>query len=164
MKQDRFLLWILIFIGLLVVAALALFFIRQDTQVYVAEDAPEGIIRNYALALQKQDYQRAYSYLADKDNKPTYDVFRRAFLTNQLDVSSNALQVGSVQYINSGEATVSLTVLYAGGGPFTQGWSSSDTATLVQQGGIWKLSYMPYPFFSYDWYQPVQPIAPPMKP
>ncbi len=164
MKQDRFLLWILIFIGLLVIAALALFFIRQDTQVYVADDPPEGGLRNYALALQKQDYQRAYNYLANKDNKPTYDAFRRAFLTNQLDVSSNALQVGSVQYINSGEATVSLTVLNAGGGPFTQGWSSSDTATLVQQGGIWKLSYMPYPFFSYDWFQPVQPPAPPMKP
>jgi len=161
MKQDRFLLGILIFIGLLVIAALALFFIRQDTQVYVADDTPEGVIRNYALALQKQDFQRAYNYLADKDNKPTYEVFRRAFLTNQLDVSSNALQVGSIQYMNSGEATVSLTVLYAGGGPFTQSSSSTDTATLVQQGGAWKLIYMPYSFWAYDWYQPTpQPVKP----
>ncbi len=164
MKQDRFLLGILIFIGLLVVAALALFFIRQDTQVYVADDTPEGVIRNYALALQKEDYQRAYSYLADQENKPTYDTFRRAFLTNQLNVSSNALQVGSVQYISNGEATVSLTILYAGGGPFTQSSSSADTATLVQQGGAWKLSYMPYAFWSYDWYQPAQPTAQPPKP
>jgi len=164
MKQDRFLVGILIFIGLLVIAALALFFIRQDSQVYVADDTPEGVTRNYALALQKQDFQRAYDYLAEKDNKPTYDAFRRAFLTNQLDVSSNALQVGSIQYMNSGEATVSLTVLYAGGGPFTQGWSSTDTATLVQQGGAWKLSYMPYPFWSYDWYQPVQPTVQKPKP
>jgi hypothetical protein len=161
MKQDRFLLGILIFIGLLVIAALALFFIRQDTQVYIADGTPEGVIRNYALALQKQDFQRAYDYLADKDNKPTYDAFRRAFLTNQLDVSSNALQVGSVQYMNSDEATVSVTVLYAGGGPFTQSSSSTDTASLVQQGGSWKLSYMPYPFWAYDWYQPTpQPVKP----
>jgi hypothetical protein len=161
MKQDRFLLGILIFIGLLVIAALALFFIRQDTQVYVADDTPTGVTRNYALALQKQDYQRAYNYLADKDNKPTYDAFRRVFLTNQLDVSSNALQVGSVQFIGNGEATVSLTVLYAGSGPFSQGWSSTDTATLVQQGGAWKLSYMPYPFWAYDWYQPTPVPAKP---
>jgi len=66
MKQDRFLLGILIFIGLLVIAALALFFIRQDSQVYVADDTPEGVTRNYALALQKQDFQRAYDYLAEK--------------------------------------------------------------------------------------------------
>ena len=161
MKQDRFLVGILIFIGVLVIAALALFFIRQDTQVYGADDTPEGVIRNYALALQKQDFQRAYDYLADKDNQPTYEAFRRAFLTNQLDVSSNALQVGSIQYINGGEVTVSLSVLYAGGGPFTQSYSSTDTATLVQQGGAWKLSYMPYPFWAYDWYQPT---AEPVKP
>jgi len=164
MKQDRFLLGILIFIGLLVIAALALFFIRQDAQVYTADDTPEGVIRNYALALQKQDFQRAYAYLADKDNKPAYDTFRRMFLTNQLDVSSNALQVGSVQFIDNGEATVSLSVLYAGSGPFTQGWSSTDTASLVQQGEAWKLTYMPYPYWSYDWYQPAQPTAQPVKP
>jgi len=161
MKQDRFLMGILIFIGLLVSAALALFFIRQDTQVYGAEDTPEGVIRNYTLALQKQDFQRAYDYLADKDNRPTYEAFRRAFLTNQLNVSSNALQVGSVQYLNGGEATVSVTVLYAGGGPFTENSSSIDTASLVQQEGAWKLNYMPYPFWSYDWYQPIpQPLKP----
>ena len=161
MKQDRFLMGILIFIGLLVSAALALFFIRQDTQVYGAEDTPEGVIRNYTLALQKQDFQRAYDYLADKDNRPTYEAFRRAFLTNQLNVSSNALQVGSVQYLNGGEATVSVTVLYAGGGPFTENSSSIATASLVQQEGAWKLNYMPYPFWSYDWYQPIpQPLKP----
>jgi hypothetical protein len=161
MKQDRFLMGILIFIGLLVLAALALFFLRQDAQVYGADGTPQGVTRNYALALQKQDFQRAFAYLADNDNKPTYDAFRRAFLTNQLDVSSNALQVGAIQYFNENEATVSLTVLYAGGGPFTQSWSYTDTATLVLQGGAWKLSYMPYPFWSYDWYQPaVLPVKP----
>jgi hypothetical protein len=161
LKQDRFLLGILIFIGLLVIAALVLFFVRQDAQVYGSEDTPEGIIRNYALALQKQDFQRAYNYLADKDNKPTYEAFRRAFLTNQLDVSSNALQVGNVQYVSSGEATVNISVLYAGGGPFAQSWSSTDMATLIQQGGAWKLTYLPSPFWAYDWYQPT-PI--PVKP
>jgi hypothetical protein len=162
MKQDRFLLGILVFIGLLVIAALALFFIRQDTQVYGAEDTPEGVIRNYVLAVQKQDYQRAYNYLANKDNQPTYETFRRAFLTNQLNVSSNALQVGNVTYLNSGEASVSVSVLYAGGGPFaTQSWSSSDTATLIQQGGAWKLSYMPFPFWAYEWYQPTPAPAKP---
>lgn len=164
MKQDRFLLGILIFIGVLVIAALALFFFRQGSQVYGIENTPEGVIRNYALALQKQDYQRAYTYLADKDNKPTYDTFSRAFLTHQVDVSSNALQVGSVQFLSSSEATVSISVLYSGGGPFSQGWSSDDTATLVQQDGAWKISYMPYPFFSYDWYQPIQPTPPLFKP
>jgi hypothetical protein len=164
MKGDRFLQGILIFIGVLVVAALALFFIRKDSQVYGAEDTPEGVIRNYALALQKQDYVRAYTYLADKDGKPGYDAFQRTFLTNQLDVTSNAVQVGSVQYLGSSEATVSVSVLYAGSGPFSQGWSSTENASLVRQGGTWKLSYMPYPYWSYDWYQLPQPTLEPAKP
>ncbi len=164
MKQDRFLLGILIFIGVLVVAALALFFLRQDSQVYVADDSPDNIVRNFALALQKQDYQRAYSYLEDAPARPTYDAFRRAFLTNQLNVANNALQVGSIQYVTSTEATVSISILYPGNGPFNQGYSSSDVANLVQQGGAWKLSYMPYPYWSFDWFQPPQPTALPVKP
>ena len=163
MKQDRFLMGILIFIGVLVAAALALFFIRNDSQSYGAEDTPEGVIRNYALALQNQDYPRAYGYLADKDGKPTYDAFHRVFLNGQFNPST-ALQVGSVQYINSNEASVSVTVLYAGSGPFSGSSSSTDTASLVQQGGAWKLIYLPYNYWSYDWFQPPQPTAEPVKP
>jgi hypothetical protein len=163
MKQDRFLMGILIFIGVLVVAALALFFIRKDTQTYGAEDTPEGVIRNYVLALEKQDYARAYDYLADKDGKPTYDAFRRVFL-NGLFNPSTALQVGSTQYLNCNEALVSVTVLYAGGGPFSGSSSSTDSASLVQQAGAWKLIYMPYNYWSYDWFLPAQPTALPMKP
>ena len=160
MKQDRFLMGILIFIGVLVIAALALFFIRNDSQAYGAEDTPEGVIRNYVLALQKQDFPRAYDYLADNDGKPTYDAFHRVFLNGQSNPST-ALQIGSVQYINSNEASVSVTVLYAGGGPFSGGSSSTDTASLVQQGGAWKLIYMPYNYWAYDWFQPT-PV--PVKP
>jgi hypothetical protein len=144
----------------LVVAALALFFIRKDTQAYGAEDTPDGVVRNYALALQQQDYPRAYDYLAEKDGKPTYDAFRRVFLNGQFNPST-ALQVGSVQYINSNEAMVSVTVLYAGSGPFSGSSSSTDTASLVLQGGAWKLIYLPYNYWSYDWYQPT-PV--PVKP
>lgn len=164
MKQDRFLVGILIFIGLLVVAALALFFIRKDTQVYVADDSPDHIVQNYVLAVQKQDFQRAYDYLADMNGKPTYEAFRRAYLTNQLNLSSNGIQVGTVQYVSNTEAVVNLTLLYAGGGPFSQGSSSTDRATLVQAGGTWKISYMPYPYWSYDWYQPPVTTAIPVKP
>ncbi len=154
MKQDRFLLGILIFIGLLIVAALTLFFVRQDTQTYGAEDTPEGVIRNYALALQNRDFQRAYGYLAEKENKPTFDYFRQAFLSRQLDVSGTALQVGAVEYMDNGEALVTVTVLYASTGPFSEGWNSTETATLTLQDGVWKITYMPYPYWGWDWYQP----------
>ena len=75
MKQDRFLTGILIGIGLLVVVALAVFFTRQDTQTYVSDETPEGVVHNYVVAVLNKEYEKAYGYLADLDNKPTYEEF-----------------------------------------------------------------------------------------
>ena len=161
MKHDRFLLGILVFIALLVAAALTLFFTRQDMQTYGAEAAPEGVMRNYVLALQNRDFERAYGYLADKDNKPTLDTFRQAFLNRQLDISNAAIQIGSVEMIGSDQAMVEVTIVYASSDPFSTGWSSNETALLVEQDGAWRISSMPYPYWGWDWYQPT---AAPVKP
>ena len=161
MKHDRFLLGILVFIALLVAAALTLFFTRQDMQTYGAEDTPEGVIRNYVLALQNRDFERAYGYLADKDNKPTLDAFLQAFLNRQLDISGAAIQIGSVEMIGSDQAMVEVTIVYAATDPFSTGWSSNETALLIEQNGAWRISSMPYPYWGWDWYQPT---AAPVKP
>lgn len=162
MKQDRFLLGILIFIGLLVVAALALFFVRNEKPAYGPEDTPEGVLYNYAVALQLHDYERAYGYLAEKDNKPTYNAFHQAFLTRQLDTGTTALQIGNVQMLENGEAWVSVTIQFAGNGLLDNGWSNNDKGTLVKQNGAWKITYLPNPYWGWDWYQPTPlPIKPP---
>jgi hypothetical protein len=72
MKQDRFLTGIIIGIAVLVVLALAVFFTRSDTQTYVSEDAPEGVVHNYVVAVLNKDYEKAYGYLADL-NQTTYE-------------------------------------------------------------------------------------------
>jgi hypothetical protein len=153
MKQDRFLMGILIFIGVLVVAALVLFTVRNKKPDYGPEDKPEGVLYNYAVALQLHDYERAYSYLAEKDNKPTYNTFHQAFLTRQLDSSNSALQIGNVQMLENGEAWVNVTIQYAGSGLFNNGGYSTDKATLVKQNGAWKITFLPNPYWGWDWYQ-----------
>ena len=154
MKQDRFLIGILIFIGLLVIAAVTLFFVRNRTPTYGPENTPQGVLYNYAVALQLNDYERAYGYLADKDNKPTLDTFKQAFLTRQLDTTTTALQIGNVQTLQTNEVWINVTVQYAGSGVFNSGWSSTDRATLEKQNGAWKITYLPNPYWGYDWYQP----------
>ncbi len=161
MKQDRFLLGILIFIGLLVTAALVLFFVRNEKPAYGREDMPEGVLYNYAVSLQLHDYQRAYGYLADKGNKPTYQAFRQAFLTKQLDTSNTALQIGSVQMLEDGEAWVNVTIQYPGNGFLNNGGANADKGTLTSQNGAWKITYLPFPYWGWDWYQPT-PV--PVKP
>jgi Tfp pilus assembly protein PilW len=73
MKQDRFLLGILIGIALLVVAALVVFFTRQQDVAYRTGQAPEDVVHNYALALMNKDFEQAYGYLADLQDKPTFE-------------------------------------------------------------------------------------------
>ena len=64
--------------------------------------------------------------------------------------------------ITGDEATVSLSLLQSGGGVFSDTFRSSQVATTVRQSGTWKIDQMPFPFWSYDWYQPATTPAKPV--
>ena len=152
MKQDRFLVGILIGIGLLVVAALAVFFTRNDTQTYVSEDTPEGVTHNYVVAILNKDYEKAYTYLAELDNKPTYEQFRDAFIKGMVNPDNAAVDIGGSE-ITGDTASVEVAIVYNPTDPFSTGYRDVQRAVLVTQGGNWKLSSMPtYYFWDYSWY------------
>ena len=154
MRQDRFLTGILIGIAVLIVAALVVFFTRRDPGNYVAENAPEGVVHNYVLAVLKKDYQKAYSYLADLDNKPTFAQFRQAFAVGRLNPAGNGIQVGAAS-VSGNDATVDVSMVYSPGDPFSSGYNNAGSAQLVRQNGVWKISTMPtYNLWDYSWYQP----------
>ncbi len=158
MKQDRFLTGILIGIGVLIIVALGLFLTRQaNKRDYVAEDKPEGIVYNYVLAIVNRDYQNAYGYLADIDNKPTYEQFRQSFFNGMVSPNNVGVDVGTAD-INGDEAVVELTLAYSPSDPFSSGYQNTDRALLVLQNGQWKISAMPYNFWDYNWYQ--KPLKP----
>ena len=155
MKQDRFLTGILIGIGVLVIAALAVFFTRRDSQTYVSDDTPEGVVHNYVVAVLERDYEKAYGYLADLDNKPEYEDFRQAFLSGSVNTSGAAVDIGEVE-ITDDEAYVEVALIYNPSDPFSTGYRDVQRAGLVKQNGAWKISSMPtYYFWNYDWYQEV---------
>ena len=155
MKQDRFLTGILIGIGVLVVVALAVFFSRKDTQTYIAEDTPEGVVHNYVLAVLNKDYEKAYGYLADLKNKPTYEEFRRPFLNGFVNPENTAVDVGQSE-VSGDVASVEVSQIYNQNDPFSSGYRDTQRAILVRQNGAWKLSNMPaYTFWDYSWYQVV---------
>jgi hypothetical protein len=152
MKQDRFLTGILIGIGVLIVVALGLFFTRQDKREYIADDTPEGVTYDYVLAIVNKDYEKAYGYLAELDNKPTYEQFRQSFFNGSVNPGNAGVDVGSAD-INGDEAIVELTLVYSPSDPFSSGYQNTDRALLVNQDGEWKLSAMPtYSFWDYSWY------------
>lgn len=160
MKQDRFLLGILIGIGLLVVLALALFFMRKDNApTYLPEDTPEGVIHNYVVAIFQRDYERAYGYLAEKKDKPTLEQFRKAFLQNHVNPDNSSVDIGDVEIVGE-EAFVTVYIQYGSSDPFSSGYRNEERAVLLKQDGQWKIEQMPYDFWSYDWYQPTPKSIP----
>jgi hypothetical protein len=152
MKQDKFLTGILIGIGVLILLALGLFFTRQGKVEYMADTTPEGVIHNYVLAVLDNDYEKAYGYLADLDDKPTYEQFRQSFFNGSVNPKSTGVDVGTAS-INGDEATVTVTVFYSTNDPFSGGYQNEDRALLVQQNGNWRISAMPYNYWDYNWYQ-----------
>jgi hypothetical protein len=153
MKQDRFLTGILAGIVVLVVIALAVFFLRQGSQSYISEDVPEGVVHNYVLAVLSDDYEKAYKYLADLDNKPTYEQFRDAFLTGVVNPNNSAVDIGTSE-VTADTASVEVALIYNPSDPFSTGYRDVQRAVLVRQNGAWKLSSMPgYYFWDYNWYQ-----------
>jgi hypothetical protein len=153
MKQDRFLTGILIGIGLLILVALAVFFTRQNDQAYVSDKTPEGVVHNYVLAVLNKDYQKAYGYLADLENKPTYESFRHSFATGALNPSNAGIKIGKTE-ITGEDATVEVSMIYTPSDPFSTGYNNVGSAQLVLENGMWKISSMPtYNLWDYSWYQ-----------
>ena len=157
MKQDRFLTGILICIAVLVVIALVVFFLRQGSQSYISEEAPEGVVHNYVLAVLNDDYEKAYGYLADLDNKPTYEQFRDAFVKGVVNPNNSAVDIGSSE-VSDDTASVEVALIYNPSDPFSTGYRDVQRAVLVRQAGEWKLSSMPgYYFWDYNWYMEANP-------
>ena len=152
MRQDRFLTGILVGIVVLVVIALAVFFLRRGSQSYIPEDVPEGVVHNYVLAVLNKDYEKAYGYLAELKYKPTYEEFRRAFLNGEVNPQNQAVDIGASD-IAGDTATVELQLITNSSDPFSTGYRNQQTADLVKQEGAWKLTLMPqYNFWGYNWY------------
>ena len=132
MKQDRFLIAILAGIGLLVVLAVVLFFTRQEPQAYGPENTPEGVVRNYVLAIQKEDYDRAYSYIYDEENKPSLTKFTQSFLMEGRYPENTSVQLGETN-ITGNKARVEVTIIYGSNDPFERTWDENNSALLTQE-------------------------------
>ncbi|MFH1183695.1 MAG: hypothetical protein V1755_01475 [Chloroflexota bacterium] len=153
MKQDRFLLGILIGIAVLVAAALAVFFTRQQQVSYRPEQAPQDVVHNYVLAILNKDYEKAYAYLADLKDKPSFGDFRQAFAVGRLTPGQNGIKIGSSD-VTADSASVEVIMVYTPGDPFSSGYDNVGSAQLLRQNGAWKLSSMPaYNLWDFGWYQ-----------
>jgi hypothetical protein len=152
MKQDRFLLIILTCIGLLMILSIAIFFIRNKSIEYKADNTPSNIVHNFVAAIYQHDYEKAYTYLADDPNKPDFEKFRAQYTLNGNDQSRPGVEILS-ENIDGETAIVQINFLQSAGGPFASSYRNDETARLIKQSNQWKIIQMPYIFWQYEWYQ-----------
>lgn len=157
MKQDRFLTAILIGVLVLVVAAIGLFLFRGGETGYLENNSPEAVVLNYVYALQQGDYERAYQYLPEEYNgqsKPEFNEFRSYFNHNQL--TSQGISILSIE--EQADITwVMVETVQSSGGIFGGIYRSQETAQLIHDlSGDWKIIYMPYQFWGWEWFDDVQ--------
>ena len=154
MKNDRFLIAIIAGIAAIAVLALVLFFTRRDqVAAYPADDTPEGVIAAFVMAIENKDWDRAYAYLADGENKVDLARFRQIAVQEFSNTRTAGVEIRSTQ-MNGDRADVELVVVNISGGLFSDIYRNPGVAVLLRQNGNWKISEMVYPFWSYNWYQP----------
>lgn len=155
MKTDRFLLFLLIGIGVLVLLAVGLFLARSGAQqAYGDESIPEGVLRNYVIAVQKQDYARAYAYLSDTtQGKPTLAAFQQSMISMQTEMLRTGVEIGAAQLNDDGTGVIPVTLIHNVEGVFSTPYRDAQSVTALREGGDWKITHIPYPYGDYGWYE-----------
>lgn len=154
MKIDRFLQAILAGIFVLIITAIVVFFTRSNQVVYVEGSEPTDVVHNYVVAIQIEEYEKAYGYLATMQNKPTFAEFTTTFNRSYNDMNLVGVELGYEKIIGS-SAVVELIIVGSNFGPFSTGYRSSGNASLILQNGEWKISNMPSELWGWDWYQDI---------
>jgi hypothetical protein len=142
--SNKFLFGIVIGIVLLVIVSFSVVMLRPEPE-YQPADTPEGVAHNYLLALQKQDYERAYEML------PTTFNFPRDAVTMGEDVADNtwhfqtggdvSLAVDDVQMLDADTAVVTIrkTTFYSQGIMGSDQYTETFKVTLEKENGVWKV-------------------------
>ena len=157
MKHDRFLIFILIFIVLLVGTAIGTYFIRQGKQGYLSETSPENVAKNYVLALQNKEFEKAYSYLKKEENSPSISTFQETFLKQQHAFNDVSFRIVSVNE-HEQQAVLEIIIIHGGGEPFSRTWQEYNSIFLEKEGDNWKITSFPAPYWGWNWQLKPDPV------
>jgi len=141
---DKFLIGIVVGIVLLVVIAFAVVLARPEPT-YQAEEMATGVTHNYLLALQKEDYERAYRYLSPtlagypesvEAFAETVEDFNWRFRTD----TETTLTVLSERVVGSRTVVEMRESRFYRGGLFGSGQTTNTfEVKLEQEAGAWKV-------------------------
>ncbi len=159
LRQDRFLIGILVGLAVLAGAAIVAVVVRTPFADYMDDSTPSGVVHNYLVALQRGEPDRAYVYLTDRPGRPTQADFLTSHAVTRAPASRASFQIGEAN-THDGEASVGVTVSTGYGGLLfldPSGYVYYTSAHLVQENGEWRLIEMPGEWWDYSWYDQFPP-------
>lgn len=143
--STRWLLGIAVAVAAIVVVSVVLVLVRQPGRSLLPENTPEGVVQRYVLAIQRQDFREAYSYLSDDlQEKCTYSYFSSS--TRYWLSDNQRVELEGTRPLD-GDVAVTIRIVQEdtsppfGGG----GYSYTEEFVLEQQGDSWRFSEAPPP-------------------
>jgi len=143
-STDKLLLGIVLGVVLLIVIVFSVMLLKPKPS-FQSEDTPDGVAHNYLLALQQEDYDRAYSYLST--SLPGYPDNAEAFRQNVADYSWRfrlgqevTLAIESAETLNSRAVVTVLETRFYQSGAFEGSQRiSTFEIDLELDGNQWKI-------------------------
>lgn len=151
MKTSRTIEFFALFIAIIILIVLLVTYVNENQAKYLQEDQPNGVVNNYILSLNKGDYEKAYTYLADFPNKPDFSKFQNLISQQENEIKKSNVIIGEV--IQEGQ-TLSFQIIirrnYERNSP-TNPNLYNNFGQLTMENGDWKILSMPAPYWSEDW-------------
>jgi hypothetical protein len=153
-SSNRWLFAFGIAIGVLVIVAvvLVLTITGEEAVTLLPEDTPEGTVQRYFLAIEAEDYEKAYSYLspsAIEEGKPhnSYEDWSQTLLMRQRTSAWKATLGESS--VTDDRATVAVTIdVFKPDTPFENPVHSRHyTFQLKKEGNSWSITAPLYPVY-----------------
>jgi hypothetical protein len=152
MKKDRFFIFLVIGIAVIVVISFVIVLSNQNQVTYLPDNSPEGVANNYLLAWIHRDYETIENYLIDEKYKPEISDIISTMDENQYSLEDAGVSIDVVN-LDKDFATITVTIMHTGNGYDSYRYDYTDSITLVKQNSEWKIKEAPYPFWDWDWYQ-----------
>jgi hypothetical protein len=137
-------------IGALVVLAVVLVLTMPGDAELLPENTPEGVVQRYFRAIEDNDYDKAYSYMAESTTNTTDNTILKWSTMYQYRGQSNAWKVimGETE-LHGNTATIPVTVeVFNPGSPFDNpSYTQHFIFTLESENDTWKIVSPDYPLY-----------------
>jgi hypothetical protein len=152
-SSARFLLGFGIAITVLIIVTVTLVLTMKGSDALLPADTPQGVVQRFLIAVQDEEYEKAYGYLQVQENGKTLsfnDWYQTSFPSLRTSQTSWKATLGKT-VVTGSTATVQVFVdVFRPGGPFDNPVNTQDISfQLTKVGDGWFITSRPVLYWLY---------------